>query len=276
MYRYASSTKDRAFRSENPINADQFLRHAPSVLATEAHESRSDKYLFIPTIDILRGMWREGFAPYEVRQTLTRDVGKRAFTRHMVRLRHRSAVSSQEEVPEIILINSHDGASSFHLMAGFFRFVCSNGLIAGDVSTDVRIRHSGDVLGSVIEGSYEVLRATQEIGKRRDEYKQIVLSEREQLLLADEAIKLRWDDKKAPITPNRVIRPNRHQDEKPTLWNTFNTIQENLLRGGQSGRSSTGRRLTTRPVTGVSENVKLNRALWSLTDRMAELKGVAA
>jgi hypothetical protein len=269
MYRYASSTNDRSFRSETPISGDQFLHHAPSVLATEPHESRSDKYLFIPTIDILCGMWREGFAPYEVRQTLTRDKGKRAFTRHMVRLRHRSSVTSQAEVPEIILINSHDGASSFHLMAGFFRFVCSNGLIAGNVNTDVRIRHTGDVLGDVIEGSYEVLRSTTEIAHRRDSLKQIKLTPSQQLLFADEAIKLRWDGN-APVTADRVIRPNRWEDEAPTLWNTFNTVQENLLKGGQRGRASTGRRLTTRPVTGVTENVKLNRALWSLAERIAE------
>lgn len=31
------------------------------------------------------------------------------------------------EVPEIILVNSHDGSSSYQLLSGFFRFVCSNG-----------------------------------------------------------------------------------------------------------------------------------------------------
>lgn len=271
MYRYASSTKDNTFRSQTPITGEQFARYAPSVLATQAHGSRSDRYTMIPTIDILRGMWKEGFAPYEVRQSLTRDASRREYTRHMVRLRHRSLVNSEAEVPEIILINSHDGASSYQLLAGFFRFVCSNGLIAGDVQNDVRIRHTGDIVGNVIEGSYEVLRNVQEIERRKESFKGIELTRNEQLLLADEAIKLRWEDK-APVSANAIIRPHRNADAAPTLWNTFNVIQENLIKGGQQGRASTGRRMTTRAVTGLQQDVKLNRALWSLTEKMAELK----
>jgi hypothetical protein len=53
-------------------------------------------------------------------------------------------------------------------------------------------------------------------------------------------------------------------------------VQENLIKGGQGGRASTGRRLTTRPVTGVQQDVKLNRALWQLAEGMRQLKGVAA
>ena len=272
MIRYASSTKDNSFRSQTPITGEQFARYAPSVLATEAHASRSERYTHIPTIDILRGMWREGFAPYEVRQSMTRDASKREFTRHMVRLRHRSLINAGSgEVPEIILINSHDGASSYHLLAGYFRFVCSNGLIAGDVHNNVKIRHSGDVVGNVIEGSYEVLRNVQEIEHRKESFKGIELNRSEQLLLADEAIKLRWDDA-APVSAAQVIRPHRNDDAAPTLWNTYNVIQENLLKGGQRGRATTGRRMTTRPVTGIQQDVKLNRALWSLAEKMADLK----
>jgi len=35
-------------------------------------------------------------------------------------------------VPEIVLTNSHDGYASFQLMAGVFKFVCSNGMIVAD------------------------------------------------------------------------------------------------------------------------------------------------
>lgn len=275
MYRFSSSQKDNAFRSNAPITGEQFARYAPSVLATEAHHSRSDKYTFVPTIDVLRGMWKEGFAPYEVRQSRTRDVGKRDFTRHMVRLRHRSLLTSEGEVPEIILINSHDGASSYQLLAGYFRFVCSNGLIAGDINTDVRVCHSGNVVDNVIEGSYEILRNVQEIEDRKQAFKGIELLPAERRLFAAEALKLRWEDN-APVSAERILVPHRHQDAAPTLWNTFNVVQENLIKGGQGGRASTGRRLTTRPVTGVQQDVKLNRALWQLAEGMRQLKGVAA
>jgi hypothetical protein len=45
-----------------------------------------------------------------------------------------------------------------------------------------------------------------------------------------------------------------------------------MMKGGVPGRSATGRRITTRAVGGVTENVKLNKALWTLADTMASLK----
>ena len=62
------------------------------------------------------------------------------------------------------------------------------------------------------------------------------------------------------------------EDSGNDLWTTFNRIQENMIKGGMSGRSKSGRRSTTREVNGVTENVKLNRALWTLADEFAKLK----
>jgi hypothetical protein len=54
-------------------------------------------------------------------------------------------------------------------------------------------------------------------------------------------------------------------------------LREHLVRGGVQGTTpGTGRRTHTRPVEGVAENTKLNRALWTLAQKMAELKGEVA
>lgn len=271
MYRFSSSSNQASFRSESALSNDQIARYAPSVLASEAHESRGDRYAFIPTIDVIDGLRRNGFQPYEVRQTRVRDQSKRDFTKHMVRLRHPDARGTNAEVPEIILINSHDGTSSYQLLSGFFRFVCSNGLIAGDVQNDIRVRHSGRVVDDVIEGATRVLDNLELANNSIETFKSITLQPEEQLVFASSALQLRWDDK-APITPERALQARRWDDKKTDLWTTFNRVQENLLKGGVSGRGATGRRTTTRAVGGVNENVKLNRALWSLADGLAQLK----
>jgi len=49
-------------------------------------------------------------------------------------------------------------------------------------------------------------------------------------------------------------------------------IQENVIRGGQPGRSAQGRRLQTRPVGSIDRGVSLNRALWMLAEEMRKLK----
>jgi len=271
MFRYASSSKQSEFRSAYPLSNNQIAYHAPSVMATEAHESRGERYSFIPTIQVIDGLRSEGFEPYEIRQTKVRDAGKREHTKHMVRMRHHSQITTKDEVPEIILLNSHDGSSSYQILSGVFRFVCSNGLIAGDMFDNVRVRHTGNVVDDVIEGATRVLEDAKQIGYRIDEYKGITLTGEEQRALATAAVQLRWGDE-APVQATRLLQANRWEDRKDDLWTTFNRVQENMLKGGVPGRSATGRRTTTRAVGGVTENVKLNKALWTLADSMAALK----
>lgn len=277
-YRYGSSSKQAAYRANRPLTNDEIAHYAPSVLATEAHESRGERYGFIPTINVLDGLRANGFQPYEVRQTRVRDQGKREHTKHLVRLRHPDAIAadSNSEVPEIILLNSHDGSSSYQLLSGFFRFVCSNGLIAGDVCDDIRIRHSGNVIDNVIEGSYRVLDNIQLANERISTYKQIQLTDQEQFAFAKAAIDLRWErdavTNAAPVRPESLLGLRRYADNKKDLFTTFNVIQENLVKGGVRSITKTGKRSHTREVGGVSENVKLNRAIWTLADQLCRIK----
>ena len=94
---------------------------APSIFATAKHVSRSERYTYIPTIEVLRGLRKEGFEPFMVAQSKSRIEGKTEFTKHMIRMRHAGQVQTKPEANEIILINSHDGASSYQMLAGMFR-----------------------------------------------------------------------------------------------------------------------------------------------------------
>ena len=109
-----------SLRSSTPIADDQLRQVAPSIFAEAAHDSRSARYTYIPTSTILDGLRKEGFQPFAVTQTRVRDEGKRDFTKHMLRLRHASQIADTE-ANEIILLNSHDGTSSYQMLAGMFR-----------------------------------------------------------------------------------------------------------------------------------------------------------
>ena len=140
-----------SLRSDYPLSDDQIHRVAPSIFADAPHESRSQRYAYIPTAAVLTELRKEGFQPFMVTQTRVRDEGKREHTKHMIRLRHASQINGAE-ANEIVLLNSHDGTSSYQMLAGMFRFVCSNGLVCGNTVADVRVPHKGDVAGLVIEG----------------------------------------------------------------------------------------------------------------------------
>ena len=81
-------------RSETPLAEDQMRRAAPSIFAEGKHGSRSERYTYIPTIDVLRGLRHEGFEPFMVAQSKSRIEGKTEFTKHMSRMRHAGAYFS--------------------------------------------------------------------------------------------------------------------------------------------------------------------------------------
>ena len=78
----------RVLRADAPLSEDQMRSAAPSVFAEGKHASRSKRYTYIPTIDVLRGLRKEGFEPFMVAQGQSRVEGKAEFTRHMIRMRH--------------------------------------------------------------------------------------------------------------------------------------------------------------------------------------------
>ena len=117
--RFARTT--HVIRSESPLAEDQMRQAAPSIFAEGKHASRSERYTYIPTIEVLRGLRKEGFEPFMVAQSKSRIEGKSEFTKHMIRMRHAGHVEARPEANEIILINSHDGASSYQMLAGVFR-----------------------------------------------------------------------------------------------------------------------------------------------------------
>ncbi len=138
-------------RKERALTNDELMRFVPSVFSEEKHESRSERYTYIPTITLLDNLRKEGFQPFFACQTRTRDIGKREHTKHMLRLRREGEIAG-EEVPEIILLNSHDGSSSYQMIPGMFRFVCMNGMVCGKTFGEIRVPHKGDVVGQVIDG----------------------------------------------------------------------------------------------------------------------------
>jgi hypothetical protein len=80
------------------------------------------------------------------------------------------------------------------------------------------------------------------------------------------------ETKGAPIQAEQLLRPRRMSDKAADLWTTFNVVQENVVKGGVPGRTARNQRTSTREITGIDQNVKINKALWMLADGMAKLK----
>jgi Domain of unknown function (DUF932) len=284
--RFARNT--RVLRADAPLTEDQMRATAPSVFAESKHESRSERYTYIPTIEVLRGLRKEGFEPFMVAQGASRIEGKASYTKHMIRMRHHRdgnrQAKTKPEANEIILINSHDGASSYQMMAGLFRLICHNGLVVGDVFEDIRIPHKGNIEHEVIEGAFRVLEEFEKVEQHADAMKALPLEPREEMAFATAALALRFGERPveetgghrpAPITAEQLNEARRIEDTGHDLWATFQRVQANVMLGGQPGRSVKGRRLHTRPVGSIDRGVSLNRALWMLAEEMRQIKATS-
>jgi len=265
-------TRHQKIRANQPLDNDQLRAVVPSIFADNAHESRSDRYSCIPTIVVLDALRKEGFEPFMACQARVRDDSKVGYAKHMLRLRHAGQIDNQDATNEIVLLNSHDGSSSYQMLAGCFRFVCQNGMVCGDTFRDVRVRHTGNVVDNVIEGAYEVLDNFERVSESREMMESVRLSGDEQRAFARAALPLRFEKEDSRPQEEQVLRPRRHQDARQDLWTTFNVVQENLVRGGISRVNGKGKVTRTRKINGIDGNVRLNQALWTLAEAMAEIK----
>jgi hypothetical protein len=271
------------------MSEEEMRKVAPSIFATAAHQSRSERFQPIPTIEILRALTKEGFVPVGAKQSACRDESKIGYTKHLIRLRRiddGKAYSVGDTVCEILLKNANDGTSAYDLMAGLFRIRCKNSLVTqtGTVES-VKVRHSGDVNAKVIEGTYRVLSQAEKTLAAPADWSTVKLDGEERLILAEAAHFIRFGDDQSDmasaIKPQQLLIPRRYDDRANDLWTTFNIAQENIIRGGLRGVQLDGegrrvRRVSTRAVNGIDQDIKLNKALWVLAEKMAELKGLKA
>lgn len=253
-----------------PISIDTLRRDVPSVFTQDSASRTSDKYQHISSIQIIERLQQEGFVPVFAQQARTIDHHKNAFAKHMLRFRHIDAKPTTGGLyPELILVNSHDGLSSYRLNAGIYRLICDNGLVEGKPVNEVRIRHQGNILDDVIEGTYTVLNRAQNMLEKSEHMASIHLDQAAQLRFAQAAHQSRFGNSELgqAIKPIALLAPRRFQDANENdLFTIYNIAQENIIRGGLRGwqRDKYGvlRCKRTRAITSIDQCIAINKALW--------------
>jgi hypothetical protein len=100
-------------------------------------------------------------------------------------------------------------------------------VVADSLLNAIKIRHTGNVIDMVIDGSSRILENAPIVNDTIQQWKQIALEPTEQLILANAAHSLRFDES-SPITPAHLLNPRRRDDAGSDLWSTFNRIQEHV------------------------------------------------
>ena len=103
--------------------------------------------------------------------------------------------------------------------------------------------------------------------------KEIHLNSDEQHLFGRAALMVRYEDEnKTPVTPEQIITPRRWEDKQNDLWTTWQRVQENMIKGGLSGRSASGKNTRTRAITGIDGDIRINKALWVIAEQFRKWK----
>lgn len=194
---------------------------------TTAAPDLSPKYSVIQTTKVYELLADYGFREDKYRQSRERNREREAFSKHVSILQREQDCDGHGGF-NLLLVNSHNGTSSLHLEAGYFRVLCENQLGHGDVG--IKVRHTGDVLG-------KIERAIPQVLAQMDDFKALyfllqsrTLSNEQAVALVEKALELRG----LPSTTfnrERFSYIRRNEGER-NAWMQFNVVQENMVRGG--------------------------------------------
>jgi len=260
-----------SIRNDSGLSNETLAQRVPSVFVNSPFPGVSSRYGFVPTSEVVNGLRSAGLVPVYAGQSLTRLEGKRDFTRHVLRFRPDYAPTIVgEALPEVVLLNSHDGSSGFKMWLGMFRMVCANGLIVSDKAMGaVSIPHRANAVEHARRQSIELIERVSGLSLQIETFQAIELSDGEMFQLAEHAAAIRWgSERPAGLNARDLLTPRRFEDSRRNLWAVLNTIQENLTKGGVN-LNRIGRRSSTRGLRSIVDDTRMNTRLWAAADQLA-------
>jgi hypothetical protein len=269
-----SDTRAYSHAFAGTLTIDELRLRTPAVFAAHASERTKPTYRFINTASVLEALLEAGFEPSAAQQTRRRLGFDPSHARHMIRLRSvRESITLLDCIPEICLINAHDGTSAYQLLAGLYRPLCTNGLLCrmGDFSV-IRIPHRANIIADVVAGALQITAHFARIGTQVAAMAERILSDQEQAEFAHIAYDIRWAriDSRPAFLPSKMLEARREADAHSSLWHTFNRLQESAMAGGVLYHTRSQRLMRTRGIRNIRESVRINTALWQAAVHILE------
>lgn len=225
----------------------------PAVTNTNNAPTVSERYKHVQTSNVIDALGVHGFKVSGQRQRS--DTGK-----HGVILVNRQQGfldrSGSENFATVTLFNSHDGKGAVQLIAGYFRAICSNGMVSGELMDTLRVRHSENGLNSLTGIVAMLPERLQAYAHDIMRMQNTELTTKDKISLAQNVFE-RIETLRAIPTPADLLFARRENDLAANdLYTVANIIQENIIKGGMRSRES-NRRL--RAVTGLQSQTELTQ-----------------
>ena len=273
-------------RNDNSVmTLDDIAYRAPAVFTETKAERLSDRYQSLNTASLIPVMQDYGYFPVQAaqkRQRGAKDVIGAQHKSHLIAFAKQGDEGDGSTRSEIVMYNSHDGTSAVKLFAGAYRFICSNGIVAGE-GMQASIYHTKKSLADFETMLRNIIDKLPVVMQRFDAARQVQLDASQRYELAKQAVMKRWnlfdsdivDAEGRPIkgsyaideTIRGALGVQRSEDDLSDAFTVWNRIQENVLRGNVNIKSISNKNIgirKARPITAVAEHVRINSELFDL------------
>jgi hypothetical protein len=246
------------------LEKEEIQVKANSVFTNQPYETLSDKYVHIPTSQVIDDMKLLGWEVVDAKEIKARK--RIGFQKHLVIFSNPSFFIEDKEDNKtylrILLINSHDGKNSFQFSAGLYRQICENGLVVSDaIFEKLRIRHINYSFDELQDQIKHMVERVPLISKVVNKMKSTILEDHQIIKLAKNSILTRFGNN-VRLDINELITPKRKEDESKDLWTSFNVIQENIIKGTFNYFNDKGKIRKARPIKNFTQSKVINQELF--------------
>lgn len=260
------------------ILTEEDLRTLPMASKTMYQkDGLTDKYEFSSTLSVINKLMEYGWKvskSYQRSMTKSTKVDNYKFAKHWITFRKEEQLKDlkvDQVLPQIYLLNSHDGTTALKFESGLYRVVCSNGLVTPSKNlVHLKLRHSKEKISQLNEFLNLYLDTLSNTISYVNDMSKIKLNEDEKIEFASISSNLRWGQYVPKINFQDVVIPRRLEDKKDDLWTVYNVIQENLTKGGIKGlgdkicKSGEIKKIKTKKLIDENKYISFNSDIWQL------------
>lgn len=255
------------------LSREDLTALAPSIFNHTVKQGLTDKYVHIPTDQIIEDMEALGWFPYEVKTVKSRKDNA-SVKKHLIQFFNPEIVINNEEgkadmYPSLLLINSHDGSTAVRFEMGVFRLVCENGLvIKSEDFGGFKMRHMGYSFEDLRNYIGELVNTLPTMVENLNKFSQVEMTSEQQYDFALKAIEARFgEEKQLPESEIKsLLLAERKADEGNSVWVVLNRVQEKLTSGGFGYLNAKGKPRKARAVKNFTQDISMNQKLWAIAE----------
>jgi hypothetical protein len=230
----------------------------------------SEKFGFISSSNLVSQFEKHGLTLDKVVEMKIRKnkLERQGFQKH--RMLFNTGLNVKDGTLQMLVTNSHEGSSALKFQLGFFRFVCSNGLVVGnDIVMPISIRHTIDNVERLNDSISMILNQKNNVYESIESMAAKKFNEESLKEFTQKALDIRGYDKKDGILIPDFRAKRREDTIHGDVFSVFNIVQENILRTGFDVYNEQGDRKKLRAIKSLDEQNRINTELWSLAHSIA-------